>query len=280
MRSHTPMFVTLRVEVSGAIAKVIFEHPPINLMDVAMFDDLDRLGAWLTGQTGLKVAVFESSVAGFFIAHADLRMLEDLPGTVGPKPQSPSPHQKIVDRFRTLPQATIAKIDGVARGGGSEFLLALDMRFGSIGRAVFGQPEVALGFPPGCGATQRLPRLVGRSNALEIILGCGDYSAEDAARIGWLNRAMPPEDLDGFVSRLAERIASFPAKGIVASKAAIAAATLPLQDGLCDELQSFLIAFASEEVKARLKRALDRGFQTAHLESQMLDSWLGSLAND
>lgn len=238
------------------ILTVTFDNPPINLMDAEMFNDLDRLGRWLETDEELNVVIFRSANPQFFIAHADLEMLDVTYKGMDPVASYPSNHQQIVDRFRTLPQATIACIEGIARGGGSEFVMALDMRFGAIGRAILCQPEVSVGFPPGCGGTQRLPRLVGRSNALEAILGCGDFSAEEAARIGWLNRALPADEIGPFIDRLAARIASFSRPAIVTAKLAIDASTQPMRDGLREELQAFLIAFASDESRRRVAFAL------------------------
>lgn len=273
-----PLFHTLRLDRNDAIGIVTIDHPPLNLMDIALIEDLDRLGRWLEADDSLNVVIFQSANPSFFIAHADLAMLDGMPRSIGPKSLQPSGHQQIVDRFRTLPQVTIAKIEGIARGGGSEFLMALDMRFGALGGAVMSQPEVALGFPPGCGATQRLPRLVGRGNALEAILGCGDYSAKDAARIGWLNRALSAGELGPFVDRLAARIAGFPRVAVVAAKSAIEASTGPLRDGLCEEFQAFRIAYATPDAQLRVERAMHRGFQTVALEAGELDDWLHELA--
>jgi enoyl-CoA hydratase/carnithine racemase len=164
-------FETMRLTLDGRVARIVFDNPPMNLLDARMFNDLDRLGRWLERQDSIGVVVFESADPDFFIAHADLSMLERMPRLDPDGLSGPSPHQAIVDRFRTLPQLTIGKIRGVARGVGSEFLLALDLRYGAEGRAVLGQPEITLGFPPGCGATQRLPKLMGRANALEAIVG-------------------------------------------------------------------------------------------------------------
>jgi len=166
-----PQFTTLRLAVSGRIANVVFDHPPLNLLDAAMVDDLDCLGRWLADQTAITVVVFASANADFFMAHADLAMLQDMPLPDPAMICEPSPHQRIFDRFHKLPQLTIVKLRGIARGGGSEFLLALDLRYAAIEHAVVAQPEVPLGFPPGCGATQRLPALVGRAHAIEAIVG-------------------------------------------------------------------------------------------------------------
>jgi len=101
----------------------------------------------------------------------------------------------IGERFRNMPKVTIAKIEGRARGGGNEIALAMDMCFAAVGKAIFGQPEVAVGLVPGGGSTQRLPRLIGRGRALEVLLGCDDFSAELAERYGYINRALPADEL-------------------------------------------------------------------------------------
>src|SRR6202012_6228462 len=109
---------------------------------------------------------------------------------------------------RNMPKVTIAKVEGRARGGGSEIALTMDLSFAAIGQAIFSQPEVAGGLVPGGGSTQRLPRLVGRGRALEVLLGCNDFSAELAELYGYINRALPAEEMTPFVKRLAYRIAS------------------------------------------------------------------------
>src|SRR5207237_4437544 len=119
----------------------------------------------------------------FFIAHADVALTRQLP-TSAPRPTTLGFFHAMVERFRTMPKATIGKIEGRARGGGSEFLLSLDLRFGALGRAVLAQPEVALGILPGGSGPQRLPPLIGRARALEIVLGCEDFPAELAEGYG------------------------------------------------------------------------------------------------
>src|SRR6185369_8934624 len=168
----------------------------------------------------------------------------------------------MVDRFRTMPKATIGKIEGRARGGGSEFLLSLDMRFAALGRAVLAQPEVALGIIPGGSGTQRLPRLVGRARALEIVLGCDDIPADLAERWGYVNRALPPAELGPFVDRLAHRIASFPAEAIALAKASVNAAELPTIEGLLEETHNFNRSLATDAAPARMARFLELGGQT------------------
>jgi len=221
----------LRVRLDRGVAFVTIDHPPINLLDVALMRELDGIGKELEGDDAVRVVVFDSADPDFFIAHADVALIRQLP-TSAPRPTTLGFFHAMVERFRTMPKATIGKIEGRARGGGSEFLLSLDLRFGALGRAVLAQPEVALGILPGGSGTQRLPRLIGRARALEVILGGEDVPAELAERWGYLNRALPPAELGPFVERLAFRIASFPADAIALAKAAVNAAELPTEQGL------------------------------------------------
>jgi enoyl-CoA hydratase/carnithine racemase len=168
-----------------------------------------------------------------------------------------------------MPKATIAKLEGICRGGGSELVLSMDMRFAALGRAVLGQPEVAVGILPGGSGTQRLPRLLGRGRALEIILGCEDFPADLAERYGWVNRALPPAELGPFVDRLAARIASFPAEAIARAKAAAAAAEPPVTAGLIEEARLFHECLAEPAARARMRAFLAGGGQTRKLEAQL-----------
>jgi enoyl-CoA hydratase/carnithine racemase len=268
---------TVRVRVDRGVAWVTIDHPPINLFDLPMMRDLDRLGRALEADAAVRVVVLESADADFFIAHADVALIQTLPATPGPRPAEPSFFQAMVDRFRTMPKATIGKLEGRARGGGSELLLSLDMRFGALGRAVVAQPEVALGIIPGGSGTQRLPRLVGRARALEAILGCADVDAATAERWGWLNRALPPDELGPFVERLALRIASFPAETIGLAKAAVAAAEPSPRDGLVEEAGCFARVVALPAARDRMARFLAAGGQTRAAELD-LDALIAALA--
>jgi enoyl-CoA hydratase/carnithine racemase len=175
----------------------------------------------------------------------------------------------MVDRFRTMPKISIGAIAGRAGGGGSEFLLALDMRFGARGRAILSQPEVALGILPGGGGTQRLPRLMGRARAAEVIFGCGDFDADLAERYGWLNRALPADELDDFVSTLAHRIASFPASAIAFAKESLNAAGGDLVEGLLEEAHQFNRTLATPAAQERMRRFMDMGGQTPEGERDL-----------
>jgi len=259
-------YSTLRVEIDAGVAFVVIDHPPINLLDLPMMTDMDRLGRELTEDTAVRVVVFSSADPEFFIAHADVALIEQLPTTVDETRSELGFFHAMVDRLRTLPQATIAKIEGRTRGGGSELILSLDMRFAAIGRALLAQPEVALGIIPGGSGTQRLPRLVGRGRALEIVLGCEDFSAELAERYGYVNRALPPDEIGPFVEELARRIASFPAHAIRRAKEAIAAAETSPVPGLLVEERCFTSTLAHPETRLRMRAFLEAGGQTRSVE--------------
>ena len=173
-----------------------------------------------------------------------------------------------------MPKPTIAEINGRVGGGGSELALSCDMRFASPS-AIFNQPEVALGILPGGSGTVRLPRLVGRSRALEAILGCDDIDAQTAERWGWVNRVVPSEALTEFVDRLAGRIASFPAHAVVAAKARVVAVDAALTDDLLAEGDAFNATLADARTQAAMRRFLDLGGQTPDGERR-----LGELAGE
>jgi enoyl-CoA hydratase/carnithine racemase len=259
----------LRIRRERGVAFATIDHPPINLFDLALIQEIDRVGRELEADTDVRVVVFDSANPDFFIAHADVTLIQRLPRDVLPKPTELSLFHAMVDRFRTMPKATIAKLEGRARGGGSEFVLSLDMRFAALGRAVLAQPEVALGIIPGGSGTQRLPRLMGRGRALEIVLGCDDVPADLAERYGYVNRALPPEALGPFVERLAFRIASFPAEAIALAKSAVDAAERPTREGLLEEAHCFNQTLATAAAERRMARFLARGGQTPEVERDL-----------
>jgi len=256
----------LKVRSSQGVAFVTIEHPPINLFDMALILEVDRVGRELEADSDVRAVVVDSADPDFFIAHADVELILAGSEEAREAPKEPSFFQQMVDRFRTMPKATIALIEGICRGGGSEFVLSMDMRFAALGNAVLAQPEVAVGIIPGGSGTQRLPRLMGRSRALEVILGCEDFSAEQAERYGYVNRALPPEELRPFVENLAHRIASFPAEAIARAKAAALAAEPPVATGLTEEARLFDEAAATPAARERMRAFLNAGGQTREVE--------------
>jgi len=252
----------LRVDVDGGVAFVTLDHPPVNLFDAVLIGSLGNLAGELADDAEVGAVVVRSADPEFFIAHADLGLIQALPRDRTNRPQQLEFIHVFMERWRTLPQVTIAQLEGRARGGGSEFALSLDLRFGAIGRAILGQPEVAVGILPGGSGTQRLPLLMGRSRALEVVLGCDDFDAELAERYGWINRALPPDEIGPFVDRLARRIAAFPRQAVQLAKRSVDAAGGSLEDGLLEEAHCFNLTLGDPELDARMEGALAAGAQT------------------
>jgi enoyl-CoA hydratase/carnithine racemase len=252
----------LHVDVDEGVAFVTLDHPPVNLFDTVLIGSLWELAGELGDDDEVRAVVVRSADPEFFIAHADLALIQALPRDRRDRPEQLEFIHVFMERWRTLPQVTIAQLEGRARGGGSEFALSLDLRFGAVGRAILGQPEVAVGILPGGSGTQRLPRLVGRARALEVVLGCEDFDAELAERYGYINRALPANELGPFVDRLARRIAAFPAHAVRLAKRAVDAAGGPLDDGLLEEAHCFNLTLTDPELDARMEGALATGAQT------------------
>ena len=260
-------YEVLRVEVEQGIATATIDHPPINLLDIPLIVELDRFGREAEADESVKVVVLESADDDFFIAHADVQLILGLPREALPEPPAElGAFHAMVDRFRTMPKVTIAVLDGIARGGGAEVASSCDLRFASLERCVLGQPEVALGIIPGGSGTQRLPALLGRARALEVVLGCGDIDAATAERWGWVNRALPADELRPFVDALTSRIASFPATAIAAAKQAVQAALPDPVPGLLREWQLMTHQLARPDVSALMERFLAIGGQTREVE--------------
>jgi enoyl-CoA hydratase/carnithine racemase len=259
----------LRVSLADGVAWVTIDHPPVNLLDARLLEALQRLSHVLAEDDRIRAIVFDSADPDFFIAHADVDGLIGRGDPDAVKRERLGRFAAMTERFRTMPKATIALIEGRARGGGSEFVLALDMRFAARGKAIFCQPEVALGIPPGGGATQRLHQLAGRGRALEAILGCEDFDADLAERYGWVNRALPADEVRPFVERLARRIAAFPAPAVAHAKAALDSALPSPVDGLLEEHRRLRLALATPEATEAMRAFLRAGGQTRDRELEL-----------
>jgi enoyl-CoA hydratase/carnithine racemase len=193
---------------------ITFSNPPINIFAPTTIVELGALMTDIEADPSVKVVVFQSANPDFFIAHLDVAKAAAQPGMLGL-------WRDFVLRLSSTPVVSIAKIRGRTRGIGNEFVLACDMRFASRQNALFGNPEVGVGLIPGGGALEWLPRLVGRSRALEIVLSADDFDADVAERYGWVNRALDDDDLDSFVDTLVRRLASFDREVLAAAKAQI-----------------------------------------------------------
>jgi enoyl-CoA hydratase/carnithine racemase len=257
----------IRIAVAAGICRATIDHPPINLLNLQLLAEIGRLTQEVAADDDVRVLIVDSADPEFFIAHADVELILDLPTDDTSLHDELSPFHATMELFRTLPKATIAVIEGIARGGGSEFALAFDMRYAALGKARFGQPEVAVGIIPGGGGTQRLPRLVGRGRALEIILGGMDIDAATAETWGYVDRALAADELRRFVDKLATRIASFPPGAVANAKRAVDAALEgDLATGLRIEDQLFRETLAQPVARERLQAVIDAGAQTREFE--------------
>jgi enoyl-CoA hydratase/carnithine racemase len=206
---------------------VTFSNPPINMFIPTTIVELGALITEVEADRSVKVVVFQSANPDFFIAHLDVAKAAAQPAVLGL-------WRDFVLRLSSTSVVSIAKIRGRTRGIGNEFVLACDMRFASRQNALFGNPEVGVGLIPGGGAQEWLPRLVGRSRALEIVLSADDFDADVAERYGWVNRALDDADIDSFVDTLVRRLATFDREVLAAAKAQINRFGIPT----ADELQS------------------------------------------
>ena len=258
----------LKIKVKRRVAYVTIDNPPVNLITAALVEELHNLTQEIATDDNVNVIIFDSADPDIFLAHYDVGELNEFPDDPEPKSSELNPFVAVCETLRKMPKATIAKIEGICRGGGSEFVLALDMRFGTIGKCVLGQPEVMIGIIPGGGGTQRLPRLMGRSRALEVVLGGRDFSAEEAEKYGYINRALPLKEMTKFVNNLAVRIASVPSKTIaIAKRAVLTAFDLPINEGLLEESYLFAQAAALPESKERMNRYLQIDGQSREVET-------------
>ena len=256
----------LTVAVDRGIARATVDHPPINLLDLELILELDRFGQEVEADDDVRVVILDSADPEFFIAHADVTLIQALP-TEDPDEETLGAFHVMVERFRTMPKATIAVIDGIARGGGSEVALSFDLRFAGE-RAVLAQPEVLVGIIPGGGGTQRLPHLVGRGRALEIILGGDDIDAVTAERWGYVNRSLRDGELRPFVDALARRIAGLTAESIALAKQAVDAAAADPTPGLLIEGRLFTESLRNPEAGDRMTAFMAAGGQTREVERE------------
>src|SRR5215469_6764432 len=223
---------------------ITFSNPPINMFVPTTIVELGALMTDLESDPSVKVVVFQSANPEFFIAHLDVAKAAAQPGVLGL-------WRDFVLRLSSAPVVSIAKIRGRTRGIGNEFVLACDMRFASRQSALFGNPEIGVGLVPGGGALEWLPRVVGRSRALEIVLSGDDFDADIAERYGWVNRALDDGDLDSFVDTLVGRLTSFDRETLVAAKAQINRFGMPTAGELQSSNDMILPMLAWPDAQAR-----------------------------
>ena len=212
---------------SSGLWTATFANPPINLIDPDTIGELQDLLSALEIDADVKVVVFRSADPDFFLAHWDVLADKAKVAAMPPGPTGMHPSIDVLVRLSRAPVASIAEIRGRARGAGSEFVLACDMRFASRERAIFGQFEVGMGAVPGGNPMARLAGLMGRGRGLEVILGADDFSADRAEQYGYVNRALPDEEIEAFVDGFARRLASFEKHALAGAKALMNEVTLP-----------------------------------------------------
>ena len=254
-------FETLDVRVDAGVLFAAISAPPMNLLGPELVRDLVALIRRAEADSACGVLVFTSADPDYFISHVDLTRVADYRAEAAKLTGEAS----IASLFRHLSAGrlvTIAQIAGRVRGAGSEFVLACDMRFAARETAIFGQIEPAFGLLPGGGAAQYLVRVMGRARALEVLLSADDYDAELAERYGWINRALPAAALEEFVTRLAHRIAAFPAAGHVAVKDRVNAISLAPAEDFRHDSDLFGAGVRDAESQRRIAAAFDRGLQT------------------
>jgi enoyl-CoA hydratase/carnithine racemase len=232
---------------------ISFNNPPINMFVPATIDELRALMSELEADPSVKAVVFESANPDFFVAHLDVAKAAERPETLGL-------WRDFVLRLSSAPVVSIAKIRGRTRGIGNEFVLACDMRFACRRSAQFGQPEVGVGLVPGGGALEWLPRVVGRSRALEIVLSGDDFDADIAERYGWVNRSLDDAELDSFVDALVRRLASFDRETLTAAKAQINRFGTPTASELQSSNDLFFPLLALPGAQARRAKVRNIGY--------------------
>jgi enoyl-CoA hydratase/carnithine racemase len=269
-------FQKLRVRREGSVVFAEIAAPPMNLQGPELVRDLVSLIQQAEGDDVVNVLVFKSADPDYFISHVDVTRIDENRAEVAKLAGDAS--MALMLRYLSASHlVTIAQIEGRVRGVGSEFVLACDMRFAARESAIFGQFEPAFGVIPGAGGAQHLTRLMGRGRALEVLLSADDYDADVAERYGWINRALPADELGDFVSSLAHRIARFPTAGQVVVKERVNAITLAAVEDFRRDSDLFLEGVRTPESQGLIQAAMKRGFQTRDAELA-LARMLGDLA--
>jgi enoyl-CoA hydratase/carnithine racemase len=264
-------------EVTPSQRRVVLDNPPLNLMGPEFVQQIREVVTTLENDARVKVVVFESAVDDVFLNHSDfLANFEELTGI----PQGPTGLEAWPDvlvRLTRAPFVSIALIRGRATGNGSELLLACDMSFASRENAIISHFEVGVGVVPGGGPMARLPRVMGRGRALEVLLGADDIGAADAERLGYVNRALPDAELDNFVDSLATRIASFDKWAIANTKRLVNEASLPPDVEMRAGWDACMASISRPGAQERIKALLEQGLQNPGDAENRLGFYVGQL---
>src|SRR5712671_3331125 len=257
--------------------RVTFDNPPLNIFGPETMPQLNEIVTALETDDDVKVVVFDSAVDGFFLTHYNfLAKLEDTTSLL-PGPTGLQALPDMLVRLSRAPVVSIVSIRGRATGVGSELALASDMRFASREKAILSQWEVGAGLVPGGGPLARLPRLIGRGRALEVLLGADDIRGDLAELYGYVNRSLPDAELDGFVDAFATRIASFDKRAIIDTKRLVSAASLPPDVEIAAGWDACLASMARPAAKERIKTLMERGFHKPGDAENRLGYYVGQL---
>jgi enoyl-CoA hydratase/carnithine racemase len=262
---------------SPAYWRVTFDLPPLNIWGPKNVPQLNEIITALETDEHVKVVVFDSAIEGFFLTHYDfLAKPEDTTG-LPPGPTGLQPLPDMLVRLSRAPVVSIASIRGRATGVGSELALACDMRFASREKAILSQFEVGAGIVPGGGPMARLPRLMGRGRALEVLLGADDIPGDLAERYGYVNRSLPDSDLDVFVESLATRIASFDKRAIRETKHFVDVASLPPDFEIAPEWDVCFASIMRPAAQKRIKTLMELGLHKPGDVEERLGYYVGRL---
>jgi len=256
-------FKTFNTVAENGVLTVTIDFPPVNVQGQAMLEDLNSLAMRLERDRETKVVVFQSAHPEIWVCHYDTELLKDMSSEAVSREEAKLLDlQSILERISRVPQATIAKLEGFARGGGHEFALACDMRFAARGKYKFMQMEVGMGILPCGGGASRMARQVGLGRALEIILSARDFDADEAEAYGTINKALEPDEIGEYVDNLAKRIAKFPAESINACKQTVyESIDKPIDEALKAEAYWLYQATSKTSALTRFTWADDQGAQ-------------------
>jgi len=257
--------------------RITIDHPPLNIFGPDTIPQLNDVITALETDTQVKVVVFDSAVEGFFLTHYDF--VANLADTtkLPPGPTGLQPVPDMLVRLSRAPVVSIASIRGRATGVGSELALACDMRFASREKAILSHFEVGAGIVPGSGPMARLPRLIGRGRALEVLLGADDIPGDLAELYGYVNRSLPDSDLDAFVESLATRIASFDKQAISETKRFVDVASLPPDFEIAPEWDVCLASIARPAAQRRIGKLMELGLHRPGDVENRLGHYVGEL---
>jgi enoyl-CoA hydratase/carnithine racemase len=257
--------------------RVTLDHPPLNIFGPKTIPQLNEIITALETDKDVKVVVFDSAVHGFFLTHYDFLAKPEETTGLPPGPTGLQPLPDMLVRLSRAPVVSIASIRGRATGVGSELALACDMRFASREKAILSHFEVGAGVVPGGGPMARLPRLMGRGRALEVLLGADDIPGDLAELYGYVNRSLPDAELDAFVESLATRIASFDKRAISETKRFADVASLPPDYEIAPEWDVCLASIIRPATQERIKRLMEQGFHKPGDVEERLGYYVGQV---